>query len=236
MTKIGDRIRRAVKHIPRLPRKWRVVRNLICCVLLLLFIWYAMGPPVLTAEKAFRRAERADLSEPSEIILRIEQDNVVYFIGRGSDEYLIGSGRFAGLRGWFGSVRHLEKTDEIIVVPLKSYESSLVAMQMLLFSEVEDAVRGEVDITASAEGKFNGTPFHYCETYTIRFEPVADGLLTGWLYPINSDEDTWEGYVERRALREIYDEYTTLPIEIRLYNAAGELIHRTNGEYSYPDY
>lgn len=233
---IGNWIENRIRRIPRLPRKWRVVRNLICCVLILLFIWCALGPPVLTAEKAFRRAERADLSEPSEIILRIEQDDVVYFIGRGADEYLIGGGNFAGFRGWQGFARHLKKSGDATMVPLKSFESSFVPLQMLLFSEGDGVVSGEVDITASDEGVFNDTPFSYCETYTIQFELVADGLLTGWLYPINSDEDTWEGYVERRALRKIFDEYATLPIEIRLYNAAGELLLQENCEYSYPDY
>lgn len=233
---IGSWIENMLRRIPRLPRKWRVVRNLICSVLLMALIWCALGPPVLTAEKALRRAAQADLSEPYEIIYRYEEEGQVYFVGSGAKEHLIGSSRLNGIRGWTGEIRHLKKNGDAVIVPLKSFESSLTALQILMFCDLDGVARAEVDITAADEGLFNGTPFNYCETYTIHFEPVADGFLTGWLYPVNSDEDTWDGYIERRALRKIFNENKKLPIEIRLYGSSGQLMLKETKEYSYPEW
>lgn len=231
---IGNWIEAMVRRIPRLPRKWRVVRNLVCIVLLLLFIWCALGIPVLTAERAFRRAEQANLKEPSEIIYRMEEDNNVCFVGKGTDEYLIGRFSSSGFYGWNGSVQYWEKTGKATLVPFQSHGAGYSSQEMLLFYEIDGVARGEVDLTVSDEGTFNNVPYSFSEAYTIQFEPAGDGVLTGWLNAKTPDDDSWESYVERRALRKIFDEYEKLPIEIRLYDSEGKLVLQETKEYSYP--
>lgn len=70
---IGNWIEKQLRRIPRLPRKWRVVRNLTLSLLAALFIWTAAGSPLpLMAE--FRRAERSLLIGPTEVIAHVESD------------------------------------------------------------------------------------------------------------------------------------------------------------------
>jgi len=64
---IGNWIEKQLRRIPRLPRRWRVVRNLVLSLLAAVFIWMAAGSPLpLMAE--FRRAERSLLVGPTEVL------------------------------------------------------------------------------------------------------------------------------------------------------------------------
>lgn len=64
---IGNWIEKQLRRIPRLPRKWRVVRNLALSLLAALFIWIAVGSP-LPLMVEFRRAERSLLVGPTEVL------------------------------------------------------------------------------------------------------------------------------------------------------------------------
>ena len=52
--------------IPRLPRPWRVARNLVCIPLAVWLLWLLMGGRALTPEWAFRREEQQQMVGPSE--------------------------------------------------------------------------------------------------------------------------------------------------------------------------
>lgn len=56
------------RRIPRLNRPQRIIRNFACILLMLICTWFMMGAPALTPRWAFRRAERLNLLERSEIL------------------------------------------------------------------------------------------------------------------------------------------------------------------------
>lgn len=70
--------------IPKLPRKWRIVRNLVCTCLLLAFILSILDWPMPTAEMEYRKLEKKLLLSPSEIIYSHKSGSEQVFITEGA--------------------------------------------------------------------------------------------------------------------------------------------------------
>ena len=64
------------RHPSRLTRGQKLLRNVVCVLLLLLLGYRLLGCPPLTAMHAFRQAERQNLAGPSEVIARVPGEDV----------------------------------------------------------------------------------------------------------------------------------------------------------------
>lgn len=258
MTKIGDRVRRAVKHIPRLPRKWRVVRNLACTVLLAaLFIVPRFDLHPLTLTGAFRRECKANLLGEPEIIW---QDNAgvdgegekAFLIADDGERYLYGVFQHYGIRGWNGAMIPWEKEGGITLMPFEILnDHSLpgdIVLTLVLLHDVEGVGFGQVDIPleCKAYSGYNGEEMYaeFSETYTVGLALAGDGILRGMLLPrteyyIEADpKQNLVGYAERAAEVAAIERLTwggnEFPITIRLYASDGTLLKEESLIYSFP--
>lgn len=71
-----ERWRKLTAKRPRLTRRGKFVRNLICMILMAGLCYLLLGAPPLTAEQAFRRAERQHLVGPAEIIASVDMEQL----------------------------------------------------------------------------------------------------------------------------------------------------------------
>lgn len=71
-------LRGVIQKIPPHGRRGKLIRNILCMVLLVLAGYIILGAPALSARHAFRRAERARLREPSEILAVVRTNDLVF--------------------------------------------------------------------------------------------------------------------------------------------------------------
>lgn len=64
------KLKKFAARLPKLPRKWRIIRNLTVTLLILVLLPWVLEWPAFTAEQTFRRLEKRALLSPSEIVLR----------------------------------------------------------------------------------------------------------------------------------------------------------------------
>lgn len=66
-------------RLPRLSRRWKIIRNLALTLVCLYALWAWAGYPLPTAEMEFRRLERQSLMPPSQVqgAFRLDQERVV---------------------------------------------------------------------------------------------------------------------------------------------------------------
>lgn len=226
-----------ISRIPRLSRPWRVARNLVCIVLGVYLIWLFAGAGALTAERAFRRAEKQDMVGPSEILLERREGDQVTFTGRTESGYYIGT--FAKdanlLGGWYTRGRLFVDRQEDVTFSVAKCEWGGFGtdyVDLLLLCDDPAVSRGEAEITIAGSGRLNGKWYDFDEVYTVEFLPAAKGVLSGWLEAASEDDWSWESQLERLMLGSLYTKAT--PVTIRLYDGGGELLLERSMEYRYP--
>lgn len=149
--------------IPRLPRPWRVARNLVCIVFGVYLIWLLLGGRALTPEWAFRREEQKQMVGPSEILGTFEvatnpdfpDRTERYIVGETEGELLVcqifgswSSGYSARLYVW-------EKSETMTLALLADggtpFPDDGKTVYFLGYTELPGAVRAELDLTAQDE-------------------------------------------------------------------------------------
>ena len=60
------KLKKFVARLPKLPRKWRIIRNLTVTLLILALLPWVLEWPTFTAEQTFRQLEKRALLSPSE--------------------------------------------------------------------------------------------------------------------------------------------------------------------------
>lgn len=233
------KLKMTLSRLPRLPRKWRLVRNVICILLAVYFIWLFLDCRSMTLMGAFRRTEREQMLGPTEVVYRIEDGEVTWLFSEAADGYLAFGARW-GL-GWYNShFTYWDKGENMTLIPaLDYYDSEVDRAQMLLFHELNGVVRGEAKVTLDAT-----VGFHYSdgraeeegsvtETYQIQFEPCGEQVLTGWIEPKFLDDDSLESRTEKYAMADVFDRNEILSFEVWLYDGQGELVYHDTVEYRY---
>lgn len=138
------KMKRILSRLPRLPRKWKLVRNVICSLLAVYFIWVFFDCRSVTAVAAFRRMEREEMVGPSEIVYRTEIGEQVWFVGKVSDGYPVFATR-GSFFGWYDyCFYYWEKASDITLVALTTHilSSGRDAVEILLLHELNGVVRG----------------------------------------------------------------------------------------------
>ncbi len=224
--------------IPRLSRPWRVVRNLLCIVLAVYLIWMLGGENALTPERAFRRAEQQAMVGPSEIMLERRDGDMVTIMGRTDHGYFFGvfAPNAAPMYGWdirrtFYAERQEDVTFTVARPEWGVFDVNYV--DLLLLCDDPAVSRGEAELTLAGTGSLNGRRYDFDQTYTVEFLPAEDGILSGRVEARLEDDGSWESLLERVMLGHIYDD--TVPVTVRLYDAAGALLLERSIEYAYPE-
>ena len=252
--KLGERIERMIHRIPRLPRKWRVVRNLACTVLLAaVFILPRFDPEPLTPTHAFYRECRANLLGQPEIIWQqaVGDKDKLFFVADDGDRYIYGVFQRSGLLGWQGSVIPWEKDESgLTLMPFTITRDSMtdIALTLVLFHDVEGVRRAEVDIPLENEAEFgyHGESAYakFSETYTEVLLPNGEGVLEGIMLtrtefyedPGENIEGAAYRYAEVSAIERLTWGGHKFPITVRLYDNSGNVLREEKLEYSFPQW
>ena len=254
MTKIGDWIERAVRKIPRLPRKWRVVRNFACTLLLAaLFIVPQLNlyPPTLIG--AFRRECKTNLLGEPEIIWQQSvgadgEGQKAFVIADDDERYFYGVFQNYRFRGWNGNVIPWEKEGDLTLMPFEIFcdSSRDIALDMVLLHNVEGAQYAQVDIPLENETDYGylGEQAYakFSETYTVGLSATVNGIMHGLLLPRvphATDPRLDIGGAAMRAAEVAAIERLTwgghdFSIVVRLYASDGTLLREETLEYSFP--
>lgn len=217
-----------LQFLPRLGRGGKIVRNLVLVAGLALVIWAQYGCPLPTLEMEFRRAERANLLPPSEIVLSTGRITVAHshepydpvpkvtqeqILGLG-DDYAVAFWQNSSLRGANELVcwSFEEQEGQVKLVPLRHAVSdtrdenwpereSCVAVSALELPE--GTARGEMTVEAQ-EG-----------LYQEESEVLEHDLC---LFAFQSRLSSYS-----------YDWVQGLPYTLRCYDEAGELLLEQTG-------
>lgn len=259
MTKIGNRIERMVRHIPRLPRKWRVVRNLACTVLLAaVFIVPQLNLYPLTVTAVFERECQANLFGEPEIIWQNDigsdgEGQRVFLVADDGERYFYGVFQNYGLRGWNGDMIPWEKEGDLALMPFEilRYDSpDDIVLELVLLHDVEGAWRAEVDIPLALKVYYGydgeEAEAEIDEIYTVALTPdLTPGVscvLRGFLLPrvpASTDPRLGIGGAAERAAEVGAMERLTwggneFLITVRIYGSNGTLLREETLNYSFP--
>lgn len=184
----------------RLPRGWRIVRNLTLALLLLLFMWGEDGYPIPDPRLNFRRTERANLTGPADIqgvfrdgredwwVAGTEQDQVVLLKCRSLE----------GLRFWPrgrggvllpvpGDLGMFEREQDILAVDVPAGTASArlelrvgcwYLGELWQYTQISSR-REDFDLE-------KGEPRRWDKVYTVEGELLRDG---GVLFRVVSDDE-----------------------------------------------
>lgn len=207
-----------MKRLKNMSRPRKAALNLMLAVVLLFALWAHFDYPLPTAELEFRRAERSNLREPSEIVWRLDRgyDPISgsmaqladIFVGEWKNEAVAGYVRDPGTGGTYLEVWPL--TDGPSPVPLtypvaKQHESGYLhtgnAMLFLRVPEETAVAQVRVWTDQISEEKVEGRRMENGVVY-FWFPPAADETIAGSRAFMGACYTLW-----------LYDEAGTLLLE-----------------------
>ena len=86
-----DHVKKWWDRLPKLPRRWRIVRNLALAAVLVLLVLVLLEWPSLSSYRAFQRLEGAYLLTPSRLVFQVERGNTVGYLSEGDSWITVGS-------------------------------------------------------------------------------------------------------------------------------------------------
>ena len=89
--KIPEKAKKLWARLPRLPRRWRIVRNLAAAAALGVLAVYLLDWPCLSRYGAFQRLEGAYLLTPSRLVLQLEDGWSAGYLSEGDSWIAVGS-------------------------------------------------------------------------------------------------------------------------------------------------
>lgn len=137
----------------RIPRKCRVVLNILGILILLFAIYTLIGSPAFTAEQRFRRAEKANLIGPAQIIEIVDTKNGIYnHLVVADDGDAIVFYTFSNFADSWGRIYYREKTGPITVLAAPNFlhagsSKYEIDLPVFIFHEYPEAFRAELELT-----------------------------------------------------------------------------------------
>lgn len=222
-----------VKLWQKLPRGLRICINLTGIAACLIALYTYIGAPTFSVEKDFRRAEKAHMVGPSEILgqVRLEsgfdsyQQMIIADDGEGISFYC-----YDHVEGDEPALIYRQKTGDITVLgapyPAGSRMRTIKAQYpIFVFDSYPDAVRAEMDITLFAE--YLGESFE--KTYHLEATRMNSGYFQFILGITNRHGLGVEGHALK--LCALFSGYEgkfyrdmAFPVTVRLYNESGKLL------------
>lgn len=226
-------MKKLLSKLPRLSRPARIVRNLVCALVLIVFVWAMLGKPMPEILR-LRVMERRAMVGPSEILgsykLPEEWGYPRPGILVGETEYgicLLPKGE-RGTVSSLNSMFYFEKTGAVTL--LRAPENNGAdktgapfSTVWMLFSDWKGA-RAEVDLTLTAKGTSNYVDYDFERTYHLSAEAEEEGFFFLPML-IEKVESLGEQQALGRIENGIWGEYRTQtgdgPIyaDVRIYGA-----------------
>ena len=232
------------KRWQRLPVPLRAIINVLGIVLTVFILYVTIGCPPFSVRDAYRRAEKANLVGPSDILAQISPENTPYdHLVLASDETSVTLFSYSRKTG--GELVYLKKDGNLTLAaaPDNTFYplESKAVIPVVLFDNVPNAQRAEVELSLST--MWQDVPYQKtyilsaertkpgCFLFTIeaRGTPTlgGEGMLLQTLLQVtgNSMADTVNLSIP--ALVRLYDETNTLmtATHLTIQSAAGKLAH-----------
>lgn len=222
-----------IKFWHRIPRKGRICIQIICILLCCLAIYTYIGAPVFSVEAQFRRYERSNMVGPSEILGTVNLET-----GFDSYQKMILADDGDGII--FYCYDHVELEDPQLIWRSKTSDITVLGAPyptdartrkiksqypVFVFDNYPDAVLAEMELTLTAE--YFGESFE--KTYTLTSKRTTPGYFQFILGTTNRRGLGIEGYaIQMFALISGYEgkyyQDWSVPVTVRLYNEANELL------------
>ena len=142
------KLKKFAARLPKLPRKWRIIRNLTVILLALAILPWLLEWPTFTAEQTFRQLEKRALLSPSEIVLRRGDA----FLCEGEDWVTVGrvdsySNSWKPFQKKIAWIHNVEPKGGLIVVALSEVVDGTLTVAVTGLPE--RAVSGTLSLTVS---------------------------------------------------------------------------------------
>lgn len=204
----------------RIPRKARVLIQIILLLLTAVVFYISIGSPAFGPEHRFRRAEKAQCIGPSTILATVKLDGINY------DHVLLAEDELGTYMYLYeddhdyGALHYRKKTGDFTVVPVPQYANEFNAKQINLpiiaFDDCPEAVRATLEVTVSASSTI---------TYSAEAQRENDGYFCFWIR-----QTGWGNQIDMLcALSGISSRYAgnsllSFPVTVRLYDENNRLI------------
>ena len=216
------------KHWQRLPAWVHAVTNLLGILLSLFLIYVMIGTPAFSVRNAFRRAEKANLVGPSEILAQIRtKDTPDQHLVLAADDDSVTLFTFSRSNG--GELVYIEKETDLTIAaaPDNTFYplESAAVIPVVLFDNDPRAVRAEVDLALSAE--WEGVSYE--KTYTLSADRTHDGCFIFTLQSSSNSILGGEGMLLQTLLQVTGNSMADtadlrIPATVRLYDEADNLL------------
>lgn len=218
----------------RVPVKFRACWNLLAIGLCLVLIYICMGSPVLTVRGAYRRAEKANLVGPGEILAVLEPEGQTYSrLVLAQEE--TGVMLYAWDR-WNAEARefvYLAKEDPLTIAAAPGQEllwtQTQATLPVYLFDDCPDAVRAELELTI--QGEYEAEP--YTKIYPLTAAREGDGYFAFCIHTNSSGGSEGHSLAQLRNVtgNSMADTAgTVIRAAVRPYDTAGDLLVDTEME------
>lgn len=171
-----------------IPRQIRACFNIMVILFLMLIIYVSLGSPVFTLEQRFRRAEKAHLVGPGEIVdqtkwglysqftdlLVAETEYGVIFYGYWDQRYPLENYEVFSYREKMGKLTFLAPPSLGFSWAFDSFDRTV---PLYLFDEYPEAVRAEASVHSQGIHQVNDTKTPFDVRFEISADRFADGVF-----------------------------------------------------------
>ena len=206
----------------KLPAKVQACVNIALICLCVLLIYIFVGAPAFTPRQAFRRAEKAELVGPADILENIRTEGTPYsrlILADDGDGVIIYTyNRFDPAAT---ELLYVEKTGDLTIAaaPDRTFypKENHASIPVIVFHEGTRAVRAELDITLTAD--YAGQTHEK----TYRLESLMT-LERCFLFSIEAHSQSALGAEGQLLLQLQSSSVSAIPATVRLYDQSGNLI------------
>lgn len=235
------RLKALWNRLPKLPRKWKTIRNLLLAVLMLPLVLALLDWPPLTPTAAYRKLEKQLLLTPSEIVYRDIGTNQSLFLTEGAGwvtagkVYKLDSGG-SFLRNYITYVKHYlpKKDGQPIVVALPGPVGEEDALVIAVSGLPEGTASGglELDLFDIPLPFFSAgmTLAPKDETFTAQAEMQENGWMFFSIIP--HDHGASQMCALEAVWRDLifWDTLDQYPYRLYLYDEQGNKLYSISGQ------
>lgn len=147
-----DRVKKWWDRLPKLPRRWRIVRNLAAAAALAVLVLTLLEWPSLSLYGTFRRLEGAYLLTPSRLVFQVERGKTAGYLSEGDNWITVGSveqydsaGKPLNIDKNVATLHQVLPKEGIVVVilPAKNQDNGAV---VAVWGGPEEAVSGALEL------------------------------------------------------------------------------------------
>lgn len=234
-----DRVKKWWGRLPKLPRRWRIVRNLAAAAVLAVLALTLLEWPSLSPYASFRRLEGAYLLTPSRLVFQTERFDVFGFLSEGDSWITVGSvskfkssSKPLNLDRNYALLHYILPKEGIVAVllPAKNEDGGAV---VAVWGAPEEAVSGtmELDLKGiSSRGVWdNAVPG--LETFSAQARRREDGWFIFQFVPHDDHREGTSCAMEMLlALGPVFSsDQMEQPYRLTLADARGETVAEQSG-------